>query len=140
MVAVKAALDFQASAILRLLHEVKDRTESKVPIVVEQDMENPMDDITFATSHDAKPAPMNVDALENVLLSVVTLATFHLLRSEFISLAFSKVLDREVAEPVSHELKQPVPMNLDALENVASSVVVLPTLHLLRSEFISPAA
>jgi hypothetical protein len=47
--------------------------------------------VTLAMSHDPKPAPANLDALLNAYDSVVTLATFHLLRSEFISPALSKV-------------------------------------------------
>jgi hypothetical protein len=88
--------------------------------------------------HELKPVPVNLDAPLNVPYSVVTLPTLHPLRSAIISPADTKVLDREVMEVVIHELK-PVPTNLDAKLNVCASVVTLPTLHQLRSAFISPA-
>ena len=68
----------------------------------------------------------------------VPLATFHLLRSEFISPALSKVPLRVVTEVVSHDPK-PVPAHLYALWNVFSSVVTLATSHAPRSIFTSPA-
>jgi hypothetical protein len=101
---VKAELLFQASAIRRLLHEVMDVAEKKVETIV----------FTLAMSHVGKPAPANLDALRNVYCSVVTLATFHPLRSEFISTAILKVFCRVVTEVVSHDPK-PVPANLDEL-------------------------
>ena len=59
---VKAELLFQASAILRLLHEVRDVAELKVPPIL----------VTLAMSHVGKPAPANLDALLNVCNSVVS--------------------------------------------------------------------
>jgi hypothetical protein len=47
--------------------------------------------MTEVVSHEPKPVPANLDAPWNVWDSVVTLATFHALRSEFISLAPEKV-------------------------------------------------
>jgi hypothetical protein len=66
---------FHVSAILRLLHEVKDVANWKVSAIL----------VTLVMFHVGKPVPVNVDALLNVDDSVVTLATLHLLRSEFIS-------------------------------------------------------
>ena len=125
----KAELLFQASAIRRLLHEAMDVAEVKVLLMV----------ATFAMFHVGKPSPANLDAPRNVSSSIVTLATFHLLRSEFISPAKVKVDCRVVTEVVSHDPK-PVPANLDAPWNVHSSIVTLATFHPLRSEFISAAA
>ena len=73
----KAGLLFQASAIWRLLHGVMDVAEVKVSAML----------VTLAMFHVGKPVPVNLDAPLNVCCSVVTLATFHPLRSEFISLA-----------------------------------------------------
>ena len=94
--------------------------------------------VTKVVIHELKPVPANFDALRNVCCSVATLATLHLLRSEFISPADSKVWDRVVTEAVSHDPK-PAPVNLDALVNVYCSVVTLATFHPLRSEFVSLA-
>jgi hypothetical protein len=79
-----------------------------------------------------------LDAPLNVFDSVVTLPTFHALRSEFIAV-LTKVFSRVVTEAVFHEAK-PVPTNLDAPKNVQYSVVTLVTFHALRSEFISFAS
>jgi hypothetical protein len=68
-------------------------------------------EVTEAVSHD--PAPLNLDAPRNVSRSVNTLATFHLLRLEFISLAPKKVRCRVVTEVVVH-LLTPVPTNVAA--------------------------
>ena len=77
----KAELLFHASAIRRLLHDVMDVAERKVLLML----------VTLAMFHVGKPAPANLDALVNVYDSVVTLATFHPFRSEFISPAPLKV-------------------------------------------------
>jgi len=128
----KAELLFQASAIWRLLHEVMARAP---PMKVWSIL------VTLAMFHVGKPVPVNLDApdVANVRISVVTLATFHPLRSEFISPAEVKVQARVVTEEVSHESK-PIPANLDAPRNVFSSVVTLATFHPLRSEFIAAAS
>jgi hypothetical protein len=47
--------------------------------------------VTEAVSHLDKPIPVNFDASRNVLSIVLTLSTFHALRSEFISPAPLKV-------------------------------------------------
>ena len=65
-------------------------------------------------SHEPKPVPINFFAPSNVFSSVFTLPTLHPLKSEFISLAESKVWDREVAEVVTHLLK-PAPTNVAAV-------------------------
>ena len=72
---------FHVSAILRLLHEVRDVADSKVLPMF----------FTLEMSHELKPVPVNFDALLNVFSSFLTLATFHLLRSAFISPALLKV-------------------------------------------------
>ena len=71
----KAELLFHASAIRRLLHDVMDVAERNVLLML----------VTLAMFHVGKPVPVNLDAPLNVFASVSTLATFHLLRSEFIS-------------------------------------------------------
>ena len=72
---MKAKLDFQASAIWCLLQEVRDVAETKMLAIC----------LTLEMSHESSPTPANLDALLNVSFSVFTLATLHLLRSEFIS-------------------------------------------------------
>ena len=52
MVATKPALLFHASAILRLLQEVRDVAEVKVLSML----------VTLATPHALKPVPVNLDA------------------------------------------------------------------------------
>ena len=68
---------FHASAILRLLQEVRDGVERKVLDML----------FTLATSHALKPVPVNFRAPRNVCSSVTTFPTFHPDRSAFISLA-----------------------------------------------------
>ena len=53
VVATKAELSFHASAILRLLHVVRDVVERKVLYML----------FTLEMSHDHKPVPVNFDAL-----------------------------------------------------------------------------
>ena len=92
---------FQASAIRRLLHEVRD-VERKVllmtatlatshpltsPFMADALVKVAARVVTEAVFHLAKPVPTNVDAALNVCCSVVTLATFHALRSAFIPAA-----------------------------------------------------
>ena len=77
LVAVKALLLFHASAILRLLHVVRDVVKRKVRSMLD----------TLAMSHASIPVPVNLAAPANVFSSVVTFPTFHPVRSAFISLA-----------------------------------------------------
>jgi hypothetical protein len=70
--------------------------------------------------------------------SVVTLATFHLLKASFIELAWEKVFKRVVTAVVFHEFK-PTPVKRDALWNVSFSVVTFDTTHLLSPAFIELA-
>ena len=59
-----------ASAIRRLLHEVRgvaEEPEPKTLFIL----------FTLAMSHELKPSPANLDALSNVYSSSSTLATFH---------------------------------------------------------------
>jgi len=73
----KAVLVFQASAIKRLV-----QSDSAFP-----PFGNAWKRLTAPTSHELSPPPVNLDAPLNVLAIVVTLPTFHELRSEFISVA-----------------------------------------------------
>jgi hypothetical protein len=93
--------------------------------------------VTDAISHDFKPVPSNMAARPNVPSSVVTLATFHPLKSASTSTASQKVFLNVVTDVVIQELK-PVPLNFDDL-NVCSSDVTLATFHPLKSAFIPTA-
>ena len=74
-VAVKAVTPAHASAIRRLLHGVRDVAEMKVvPMFFTSEM-----------SHKSSPTPANLDEKANVSFNVLTFATFHPLRSAFIS-------------------------------------------------------
>jgi hypothetical protein len=103
---VKVALLFQASTILRLLHEVRDVASLKI-----LRLGGPKS-VTLEMSHESSPTPANFDARAKRLDSAVTLPTFHALRSAFISLAPKKVPLRVVMETVSQESK-PMPANFD---------------------------
>ena len=118
-----------ASAIVRLVQEVRDEAERKVPVKLP----------TLSVFHFvANPVPVNFTALWNVYAIEVTLATFHPLMSTFILAAPSKVCSRVVTEVVS-QFAKPVPSNAVVVLNVSCIVVTLATFHLLMSMFIANA-
>ena len=85
--AVKAKLLAHASAILRLLHVVRDAEPRACPTPPKVlDMV-----VTLVTFHAFTPVPVNLDGLQNVHIRDVTLLTFHPARSAFISLVPAKV-------------------------------------------------
>ena len=69
--------------------------------------------VTEAVSQKLKPVPMNLEACWNVYRMLVTLATLHPLRSEFIFQVLKNATSKFVTEAVIHEPK-PVPANLSA--------------------------
>ena len=101
------------------------------------DIKVPYRFVTEAVFHELKPVPAKLDAEANVCASVVTLATFHVLRSTFILLAPWNVFSIVVTSATFHLLRSK--FILLAPWNVFSIVVTSATFHLLRSEFISAA-
>ena len=77
MVPLKTRLLFHASAIAFLVHAGIAVAPLKVKAMF----------FTLRMSHESNPAPVNLAALRNVANSVVTVPTFHALRSAFISVA-----------------------------------------------------
>jgi hypothetical protein len=113
-----------------LLHEVRAPASKNIADICPR--------CTASTFHVLTPSPANAAALENAFIIDFTLATFHFVKSEFISTAPSKVSYRVVTEAVIH-LDKPIPTNFDAPPNARYSDVTLATFHVSKFEFIALA-
>ena len=126
---MKAALLFQASAILRLLQEVRAMALRKVLVT----------DVTLLMFHRSKPVPVKEEIIEDaaaplkVLARLLTEDVFHALRSPLNFAAPLKVdcMPVPVTPDVSHLLMSP--LNAAAPSKVDCILVAEVVFHLLRS-------
>jgi len=118
---VKAALLFQASAILRLLQEVRAMALRKVLVT----------DFTLLTFHRSTPVPVKEDAPKKVPYKLLTEDVIHALTSLLNAAASEKVDCMLVTEDVFHALTSP--LNAAAMTKVRSMLVAEDVSHLLMS-------